>query len=57
MSAMLTGMMAKVLDNAAAMSEGLAGVSSQVGEAGTAFWETDAAVATSYAGRELPGGH
>ena len=54
---MLTSMMAKVLDNAAAMSEGLAGASSQVGEAGAAFWETDAAVATSYAGRELPGGH
>ena len=57
MSAMLTAMMAKVLENAATMSEGLAGVSSQVGEAGASFWETDAAVATSYAGKELPVDH
>ena len=57
MAAMLTGMMAKVLDNTATMSEGLAGVSSLVGEAGTSFWETDAAVATSYSGRGIPVGH
>jgi hypothetical protein len=56
-TAILTGMLSKVLDSAAAMSEGLAGVSSQVGEAGTTFWETDASVATSYGDGRLRGGH
>ncbi|QZY28790.1 hypothetical protein [Nocardioides coralli] len=55
MTAMLTGMLSRVLDSAAAMSEGLAAVSSQVGEAGTTFWETDASVATTYAGGRLRG--
>jgi hypothetical protein len=55
MTAMLTGMMSKVLDQAAALSEGLSGVSAQVGEADTAFWETDADVSMSYGGgRPLP---
>ena len=47
---MLTGMMSKVLDQAAALSEGLSGVSAQVGEADTHFWETDEDVSTSYGG-------
>lgn len=57
MSAMLGAMMAKVVDNAAALSEGLAAVGSQVGEAGTTFWEVDAVVATSYGGKEVPVAH
>jgi hypothetical protein len=56
MTAMLTGMLSKALEGAATMSEGIAGVSSQVGEAGTTFWETDAGVASAYAGRGLPDG-
>lgn len=51
LTAMLTGMLSKVLERAASVSEGLAGVSSQVAEAGTHFWETDAEVATTYGGR------
>lgn len=47
-TALLTGMLSRVLESAAAVSEGLAAVSGQVGEAGTTFWETDAGVATSY---------
>jgi hypothetical protein len=55
MTAMLTGMMSKVLDQAAALSEGLSGVCAQVGEADTHFWETDEDVSTSYGGgRPLP---
>ena len=55
MTAMLTGMMSKVVDQAAALSEGLSGVSAQVGEADTHFWETDEDVSTSYGGgRPLP---
>lgn len=48
LTAMLTGMLSKVLDSAATMSQGLACVSDQVAEAGTAFWETDADVASRY---------
>lgn len=47
-TALLTGMLSRVLDNAAAVSEALGAVSSQVAEAGTAFWETDAEVAATY---------
>ncbi len=50
MTAMLTAMMSKVIDNAATVSESLGGVSGQVAEAGSNFWETDADVASSYAG-------
>ena len=50
LSAMLTGMMAKVLGRAADVSEGIAGVSAQVGEAGTHFWEIDTEIATTYRG-------
>lgn len=55
-TAILAGMMAKVLESAAAMSEGIVAVGEQVGEAGTTFWETDAGVATSYSGGRLRGG-
>lgn len=48
MSAMLTGMMAKVLDRAADVSEGITAVSGQVGEAGTHFWEVDTEIASGY---------
>ena len=50
LTAMLTGMMAKVLDRAADVSEGIAAVSAQVGEAGTHFWEIDTETAATYRG-------
>ena len=50
LTALLAGMIVKVTDRAASMSEGLAAIDAQVGEAGTAFWETDAEVASGYAG-------
>jgi hypothetical protein len=52
MTAMLLGMLATVVDNAAGVSEGLVAVHDQVAVAETAFWETDAAEAARY----LPGG-
>lgn len=57
LTAMLTSMMSKVIDRAASVSEGLAGISSQVAEAGAHFWEVDADVATTYGGREAPGAY
>lgn len=51
MTAMLTGMMSRVLDNAALLSTGLAAISDQVGEAGTAFWETDQEIGATYGGQ------
>lgn len=50
MTPLLTEMMAKVVTNAAAMSEGLAGVSAQVDVAGRDFWATDANVSDAFAG-------
>ena len=49
---MILGMLASVVDHAAAVSEGLAAVSEQVAEAQAEFWEVD----TTEAGRYLPGG-
>jgi hypothetical protein len=52
MTAMLLGMLAAVVDNAASVSEGLSAVHDQVGVAEAEFWETDAVEAARY----LPGG-
>lgn len=52
MTAMLLGMLGSVVDNAAAVSEGLAAVHDQVDVAEAEFWETDAAEAARY----VPGG-
>ncbi|MGH3361246.1 MAG: hypothetical protein ACRDOM_02190 [Nocardioides sp.] len=51
MTAMLTGMMSKVVDNAAAVSEALGGMSAQVSGTGAHFWEVDADVAADYRGQ------
>lgn len=51
LTAMLTGMLAKVIDNASTVSETIGGCSAQAGEAGSHFWEVDADVASTYAGR------
>lgn len=50
MTPLLTEMMAKVVTNAAAMSEGLAGISAQVDVAGRDFWATDANVSDAFTG-------
>lgn len=50
MTPLLTEMMAKVVSNAAAMSEGLSSVSAQVDVAGRDFWSTDATVSETFAG-------
>lgn len=50
LSAMLTSMMSRVADNAAAVSDSLSAVSAQVSEVGAAFWSLDADVATRYSG-------
>ncbi len=57
LTAMVTGMMSKVIERAAEVSEGLAGISGQVAEAGSHFWEVDADVATTYGGTGVPGAH
>lgn len=51
MTAMLTGMLSRALENAATVSTALAAISDQVGNAGTAFWETDEEVGASFGGR------
>lgn len=48
MTAMILGMLGKVVDNAAAVSEGLAVVSSEVDEAEADVWEVDADVSDRY---------
>ena len=48
MTALILGMLARVVDNAAAVSEGLAAVSGQVAEAEAEFWEIDATQAGRY---------
>ena len=48
MTALILGMLARVVDNAAGASEGLAAVSGQVAEAEAEFWEVDATQAGRY---------
>ena len=55
-TAALTSMLARVTESAATVSEALGAMAGQVGEAGAAFWETDAEVAAAYSGRP-PRGH
>ena len=54
MTAMLTGMMSKVIEQAATLSEGLAAISGQVAEAGSHFWEVDAEIGATYGGAGGP---
>jgi hypothetical protein len=48
MTAMILGMLAKVVDNAATVSEALAAVGAQVAEAEAEFWEVDTSEALRY---------
>ena len=52
MQGIVTSMIARVVDNAATVSEVMTAVSSQVGNAEAAFWQTDDAVASVYRGKE-----
>jgi hypothetical protein len=52
MQGIVTAMMSRVVDNAATISEVMTAISSQVGNAGVAFWQTDDAVASTYRGKE-----
>lgn len=57
MTAMLTSMMSRTLDDAASLSEGLGGISRQVATAGTDFWQVDDAGRESLAARGGLGGY
>lgn len=48
MTAMILGMLARVVDNAATVSEGLSAVADQVAEAEAEFWEVDTSEALRY---------
>ena len=48
LTALILSMLGRVVDNAAAVSEGLAAVSDQVTEVEVEFWELDAAQAGTY---------
>jgi hypothetical protein len=52
MQGIVTSMISRVVDNAATVSEVMTAVSSQVGNAEAAFWQTDEAVASVYRGKE-----
>lgn len=49
MTPLLTAMLSKLVDNAAALSEGLTVVSAQVTGAEADFWTSDAAVSDTFA--------
>lgn len=50
MTPVLTAMISKLVSSAAAMSEGLAAVSGNVGDTAADFWATDTAVHSTFAG-------
>lgn len=52
MQGIVTSMISRVVGNAATVSEVLTAISAQVGNAGTAFWQTDETVASTYRGRQ-----
>lgn len=53
MTALILGMLARVVDNAAAVSEGLAAVGAQVDGAEAEFWDVDLVQAGRYRHAEL----
>lgn len=55
-TAVLSGMLSRLVDNAGALSESLTAISSQVGSVGAEFWRVDSGEAARYAGKPVADG-
>lgn len=54
MTAMILGMLGRVVDNAAAVSDGVAAVSAEVNVVEATYWDVDTDVAARYQGPQPP---